>query len=152
PVAAQGAYLEALKLKPRSHQVMHKTLEIYTEQKQWRRAIETLDRLAEYEKNAALRAKYSYAAAVILRDEIKDIDDAVEHFTRALDDAPTMPKAFEAIERILGDRSDWKGLVRAYRKMIKRLGDNATAEQLLTLWTRLGDVAREKVGDSEAAI
>jgi tetratricopeptide (TPR) repeat protein len=71
---------------------------------------------------------------------------------RALDDAPSMDKAFEAIERVLGERQDWKGLVRAYTQMIKRLGDGATAAQQLYLWTRLADIASEKLGDRPAAM
>jgi golgin subfamily B member 1 len=152
PVTALGAYLEALKIKPKSHSILHSMLEIYTEQKQWRRAVETLLKLAELEKDAALRAKYYYAAAVIARDEMKEPDEAVEHFSHALDDAPSIPKAFEAVEKILGERGDWKGLVRAYRKMIKRLGDTASEAQLLQLWSRLGDIASEKMGDTESAI
>jgi tetratricopeptide (TPR) repeat protein len=152
PVSALGAYLEALTLKPRSFGILHKTLELYTEQKQWRRAVETLTRLAELEKDPARRAKYFYAAAVITRDEMKELDEAVDFFSHALDDAPTMSKAFEAVERILGDRGDWKGLQRAYRKMIKRLGEAGTESQLLPLWTRLGEIAHEKLGDTESAI
>lgn len=152
PVTALGAYLEALKLRPRSHALLHKTLEIYTEQKQWRRAVDTLLKLAEQEKDKPRRAKYFYTAAVIARDELKDADEAVEHFGQALDDAPTIPKAFEAVERILGERGDWKGLVRAYRGMIKRLGEGAPEDQALKLWTRLGDIALEKLGDREAAL
>jgi tetratricopeptide (TPR) repeat protein len=152
PVTALGAYLEALKLKPRSHSLLHKSLEIYTEQRQWRRAVETLLKLAEQEKDAARRAKYYYTAAVISRDEMKEAEEAVEHFSHALDDAPSIPKAFEAVEKILGEKGDWKGLVRAYRKMIKRLGDSASEEQLLQLWSRLGDIASDKLGDTESAI
>jgi tetratricopeptide (TPR) repeat protein len=152
PVSALGAYLEALKIKPKWHVLLHKTLEIYTGERQWRHAIETLSRLAEQEKEPARRAKYFYTAAVIARDELKEAEEAVEYFTKALDDAPTTPKAFEAIEKILGGRADWKGLARAYRTMLKRLGERATEPQLLHLWTRLGDVYREKLGDRDAAI
>jgi golgin subfamily B member 1 len=152
PMTALGIYLEALNLRPRSHVVLHKMLEIYTEQKDWRRAIDTLDKLAEQEKDAARRAKYHYAAAVIARDELAVHEEAVDRFTHALDDAPTLPKAFDAIEKILGERGDWKGLARAYKTMIQRLGDRATDAQILPLWTRLGDVARDRLGDREAAI
>ncbi|MBI4510814.1 MAG: tetratricopeptide repeat protein [Deltaproteobacteria bacterium] len=152
PMTALGAYLEALKLRPRSHAVLHKMLDLYTAQKEWRRAIETLGKIAELEKEPPLRAKYFYAAAVIARDELHGAEEAVSYFGRALDDAPTMPKAFEAIERILGDRGDWKGLSKAYRTMIARLGDRATTPQLLHLWTRLGDIALEKLLDPKSAI
>lgn len=105
PVSALGAYLEALSLKPKSFGILHKALEIflYTEQRQWRHAVDTLAKLAELEKDPSRRAKYLYTAAVIARDEMKEDEEAVDFFSNALDDAPTMPKAFEAVERIPWD-------------------------------------------------
>lgn len=150
--AALGAYLEVLQAKPRAQGVLHKILEVYTEQKEWRRAVEVLAQLADVEKDLPRRAKYRYASAVIARDELKDADLAVEGFSQALDDAPSNGKAFEGVEQLLGERGDWRGLVRAYRKMIKRLGERATEAELLPLWTRLGDVAFEKLGDRQAAL
>ncbi len=152
PVSALGSYLEAIKMRPNSHVLLHKTLEIYSSQKQWRRAIETLDTLAEDEADIVRRSKYRYAAAVIARDELKDVDVAVDHFHMSLDDVPTTPKAFEAIDRLLTEKGDWKNLARAYRKMLKRVGEGAPSSQLLRLWTRLGDVCIDHLGDTEAAI
>ncbi len=152
PTAALGVYLEALKLRPRAHLLLHKVLEIYTGEKQWRRAVEVLDRLAEIERDPAVRAKVSYTAALIARDELHDADEAVARMTRALDDAPALPGAFETVEEILSERGDWKGLARATTSMIKRLGERATPAQLLYLWTRLGDVALEKLDDAPAAM
>ncbi len=151
-VAAVAVYLEALSIRPRSYGLLYKILDVYTREKEWRRAVETLDKLAEIEKDPALRAKVVYASAVICRDELKNADEAVERFTRALDDAPSTFKAFEAIERILGEKEDARGLVRAYRLMIKRLGDRATPEQQLLLWTKLADAALNKTGDVESAV
>jgi hypothetical protein len=131
---------------------LHKALDLYTQTKQWRRAIETLGAIAATEPQAARRAKYAYAAAVIARDEVGEVDLAVEHFERALDDDPAMPKAFDAVDRLLTDKEDYKGLARAYRKMLKRIGEDAPAEQLLRLWTRLGDICQDRLGDAEAAI
>ena len=150
--AAVGAYLEALGLQPGSHVLLHKLLDAYTEQKQWRRAVETLDALAGQDSAGERRARYHYAAAVIARDELKDTDLAVERFSAALDEVPTTPKAFEAIDKLLTDRDDWKNLARAYRKQLKRLGEDADAGRLLELWTRLGDVCLDHLGDTEAAI
>jgi tetratricopeptide (TPR) repeat protein len=150
--AAVGAYLEALGLQPGSHVLLHKLLDAYTEQKQWRRAVETLDSLAGQDSAGERRARYHYAAAVIARDELRDPDLAVERFSAALDEVPTTPKAFEAIDKLLTDRDDWKNLARAYRKQLKRLGEDADGGRLLELWTRLGDVCLDHLGDTEAAI
>lgn len=152
PVTALGAYLEGLQIQPDSHVLLHKSLEIYTEQKQWRRAIETLDTLASHETDTTRRSKYQYAAAVIGRDELRDVELAVEHFNLSLDDVADTPKAFDAIDKLLTEKGDWKNLARAYRKQLKRIGEDAPAEYLLNLWTRLGDVCLDHLGDNESAI
>ncbi|MBZ0238420.1 MAG: tetratricopeptide repeat protein [Deltaproteobacteria bacterium] len=152
PGTAVGAFLEALKLAPQSHQLLHKLLECYTELKQWRRAVETLGELAQQETTPARRSKYHYAAAVIARDELADTELAVERFSLTLDDAPSTPKAFEAVDKLLTDAKDWKNLARAVRKHLKRLGDDAEPEKLLELWTRLGDLYLDHLNNNELAI
>jgi tetratricopeptide (TPR) repeat protein len=148
---AVSAYLEGLKLAPGSRVLLHKLLEAYTQQRQWRRAIETLDQLSAQETAADRRARFHYTAAVIARDELGDADLAAERFNAALDDAPATPKAFDAIDKLLGERKDWKNLARSYRRQLKRLGHDAPVDQQLALWTRLGDICLDHLGDAEAA-
>ncbi len=149
--SAVGAYLEGLKLAGASRVLLHKLLEAFTEQRQWRRAIETLDQLSAQETATDRRARFHYTAAVIARDELGDADLAVEKFNAALDDAPATPKAFEAVDKLLADRKDYKNLARAYRRQLKRLGDDADTDKQLELWTRLGDICLDHLGDTEAA-
>jgi len=148
---ATSAYGDGLVLQPQSRQLLHKILEAYTEQRQWRRAIDTLDQLSTLETSPDRRARFHYTAAVIARDELRDADLAVERFHSALDDAPFTPKAFEGVEKLLADRKDWKNLARAYRRQLKRMGEDAPVEVLLSLWTKLGDTYLDHLGDSEAA-
>jgi tetratricopeptide (TPR) repeat protein len=149
--SAVGAYLEGGKLAPSSRVLLHKLLEAFTEQRQWRRAIETLDQLSAQETSQERRARFHYTAGVIARDEVGDAELAVEKLNAALDDAPKTPKAFEAVDKLLADRKDWKNLARAYRRQLKRLGDSADADTQLALWTRLGDICLDHLGDTEAA-
>ncbi|HEU0034569.1 MAG TPA: SIR2 family protein [Kofleriaceae bacterium] len=149
--AATSAYAAGLQLAGSSRVLLHKLLETYTEQRQWRKAIETLDQLSAQETSQDRRARFHYTAAVIARDEIKDAELAVDRFHAALDDAPFTPKAFDGIEKLLADRKDWKNLARAYRRQLKRMGDDAPTEVLVSLWTKLGDTCLDHLGDSEAA-
>ncbi len=151
PSSALGAYLEALKIEPSSRKILHKVLEIYTQQKQWRRAIEVLTSLAELETSKERRAKYGYAAAVIARDELQDAELAVERFNSALDDNPRTPKAFSAVVELLTQTKEYKLLARNYRRMLKRLGEQATGEELFSLWEGLGIVCMDNLGDTDAA-
>nr|MBA2538892.1 hypothetical protein [Deltaproteobacteria bacterium] len=148
---ATGAYCSGLELSPNSRVLLHKLLEAFTEQRQWRRAIETLDQLSAQEASPDRRARYHYTAAVIARDELKDAELAVDKFHAALDDAPLTPKAFDGVEKLLADRKDWKNLARAYRRQLKRMGEDAPIPALVELWTKLGDVCVDHLNDAEAA-
>ena len=149
--AAVDAYQEGVKLHPSSRVLLHKLLESYTEQKSWKKAIDALDHLSAQETSEDRRARFHYTAAVIARDELKDSDLAVDRFNAALDDAPFTPKAFDAIDSVLSEKKDWKNLARAYRRQLKRLGDDASPDKMLELWTRLGDICLDHLGDTEAA-
>ncbi len=146
-----AAYAEGLTVEPGSRVLLHKLLEAFTEQREWRRAIETLDQLSAQETSSDRRARFHYTAAVIARDELKDAALAVDKFHAALDDAPATPRAFEAVEKLLTDLKDWKNLARAYRRQLKRAGEDAPVGVILPLWTRLGDTYLDHLGDNEAA-
>jgi tetratricopeptide (TPR) repeat protein len=149
--SATDAYLHGLKIAPASRVLLHKLLEAVTEQRQWRRSIDTLDQLATLEDASDRRARFHYTAAVIARDEMHDVELATEKFHAALDDDWQTPKAFEGVEGMLKDRKDWKNLARAYRRQLKRMGDEAPVAMLLELWTKLGDVYLDQLGETEAA-
>jgi tetratricopeptide (TPR) repeat protein len=150
-LSAANAFQEGLKIAPTSRVLLHKLLEARTELRQWKPAIETLDALAGLETSAEHRARFHYTAAVIARDELRDAELAAEKFNAALDDAPNTPKAFDGIDALLTERKDWKNLVRAYRRQLKRISTDAPQAQLLELWTRLGDICADQMGDTEAA-
>jgi tetratricopeptide (TPR) repeat protein len=147
-----AALQSALALAPSRRSVLHKLLGAYTAAQRWPGALTTLGKLAELEPAPALRAKYRYASAVIHRDELASPAEALDLFHRALDDDPEMHKAWEAMERLLTESQDWKGLARAYRKMIKRLPPEGMNEQRARLWNGLGVVSLRYLGDREAAI
>ena len=148
---ALEAYLQVLALEPERRQVLYKTLDYYTREKQWPKAVAALQRLADLESEPAGRAKLNYAVAAIYRDEMKDTAKAVEQFAKVLDDSPLYPKAFDAIEKLLGEAKEWKELERALRKQIKRLPQDAPPESKLRLWDGLADVAL-KQHDRESAM
>ena len=148
---ASACYKDAVALQPESHVVLHKMLELYSETAQWRPAIEILMRLGELESDAERRSKYIYTAAVIFRDEVKSLDEAVDYFNRALDDNPELLKAFEAVDRLSTQKKDWKQLERNYRKMIKRLPGEGHEGLKVMLWHNLGEIYRTRMQDFQSA-
>jgi tetratricopeptide (TPR) repeat protein len=152
PAQAITAYQAVLALQPGRRQTLHRLLELYTAEKRWADAAGTLVRMAELEGGPAVRAKYLYTAAVIHRDELGDADGAVLLFNRALDDAPDLTKAFDAVERLLTETGAWKELARNYRRMIKRLPAEGLTDLRLRLWSALGEVSVAHLGDLEMGV
>jgi tetratricopeptide (TPR) repeat protein len=165
PAKAVEAYYEALEMRPKTHPLLHKLLAVHQTTSQWDGAIEIIERISQLveesnvsvESKAAQRAKYSNAVATILRDMVKDPDRALVEFDRTLDFDPSFLKAFEAINKILNGRKDWKQLERAFRKMLKRVtgksfAGNEKRELEHTLWHNLGVIYRDRLKQPENSI
>ncbi|PIE17900.1 MAG: hypothetical protein CSA65_07020 [Proteobacteria bacterium] len=163
PERAIQNYEYAADLKPESHAVLHKLLDLFSATEQWRRALEFIERLAEMERNERLKARYHYSAAVINRDKIKDLDNALVFFNSSLDHQlanisastevkPEDLKAFEAMDRICTQRKDWKTQERNYRKMIQRLSPDGQQELKIVLYHALGEIYRSRLRDFSSAI
>lgn len=163
PERAIEALQAATELKPESHSVLHKLIELFSELRQWKRAVEIVVQLADMESNERIKARYFYSAAVINRDEVKDLDASLEFFNKSLDhqlanidaSAEVKPgdlKAFEAMDRICTQRKDWKTQERNYRKMIKRLSPDGQQGIKVMLWHALGEIYRSRLRDFPSAV
>ena len=153
PQKAITAYLEALELEPKSPHLLHEVLELFTETKQWRKAVEILNRLADLE-TGKIRAKYLEAAGKITFYELQAADEAIDLFNASLDEDPDNLKTFERIDKILTSKKDWKNQERNYRRMIKRMGAEVPEERRTTqvaLWHALGEIYRSRLRDFKAA-
>ncbi|MCG8553869.1 MAG: tetratricopeptide repeat protein [Proteobacteria bacterium] len=149
---AIDAYEEAATLRPQDHRVLHKLLSLYQITRQWERTIEIIERVSELEQRPEAKGKYAYTVGVIVRDELKDPERAISHFDAALDADPMgQLKAFEAINRLATQQKDWKGLERAYRKMLHRVTGKGDVGLEFNLWHALGVIYRDRQRNFEAA-
>jgi tetratricopeptide (TPR) repeat protein len=163
PQKSIAAYMEALELRASDHAILQKLLDRYSETKNWKAAVQIMVRFAELEKDTIRKGKYYYAAGVTSRDELKSSDEAIEHFNQALDayfadpervkpdQTPQFLKAFEAVDKILTSKKDWKNLERNYRKMIKRMPMKPGDRLLTMLWHNLGEIYRTRLKEVKAA-
>ena len=63
--AGRSAVSAALEFRPGRALLLHKVLTLCTEQKQWKKAVEVIDKLVALETDPARRAKYRYAEGAI---------------------------------------------------------------------------------------
>ena len=151
PESAAEAFTEALDLEPENHVVLHKLLATYQSAKRWSEAIDVIERVADLDERVDAKAKYAYTIGVILRDELEDEDGALERFNDALDLDAQQLKPFEAINKVLNKRKDWKALERAYRKMLHRIIGKGNVDLEHNLWHTLGIIYRDRQRNFDAA-
>jgi tetratricopeptide (TPR) repeat protein len=166
PQKATAAYLEALEFSPEDHQLLQKVLDLYTETKQWKKAVETIERFIALEPDSVRRGAYYHAAATVCRDELKSLDEAVDYYNKALDSffeapeklpegmIPRALKSFEAIDKVLTTKRDWKAQERAYRDMIKRMpkqGSPTFHKIQVGLFDGLGEIYRSRLKHYQSA-
>jgi golgin subfamily B member 1 len=155
PVRAIQAYREALQIEPENHRLLHRLLDVYVEQKAWIDALAALRRLVEREPVASVRARYRHAAGMIYRDELDEVEEALKHLKAALTDDPSLTRASEAIEQILGAEERWVELEKHYADTLKKLGpeaDDGRNGERLRLWSALGELCLSKLNQVEHGI
>ena len=148
---AAEAFTEALDLEPDNHVVLHKLLGTYQAAERWSEAIDVIERVADLDTRDEAKAKYTYTICVILRDKLEDEDAALERFNTALDLDSSQLKPFEAVNKILNTRKDWKALERAYRKMLHRIINQGNTDLEHNLWHTLGIIYRDRQRNFDAA-
>ena len=154
PAKAIDALEEARELQPGNQGLLHKLIALYQATENWSKMIDTLQTIADAEKDGGRKAKFLYTMAQLYRDKEGDQDKAVELFSDALDLNPQYLEAFERINKILTAKKDWKALERAFRKMLRRMStaniQNSDLE--FNLWHNLGLIYRDRIKDPTAAI
>ncbi len=152
PAKAIESYVEAAELQPKNHKILHKLLVLYQSTGQWEPAIAIIERVSELDPRNEAKSKYAYTVGVILRDELKDAERALERFNMALDlDPEGMLKSFEAINKLLTQQKDWKQLERAFRKMLHRVSGKGDTALEFNLWHNLGVIYRDRQKNVEAS-
>jgi golgin subfamily B member 1 len=160
PSRAIEALEEAKDLQPENRPLLHKMLAMYEATQNWGRMIDTIQIIADMEKDPIRQSKFIFTIAQLYRDKENDQERAVELFNKALDLNPQYLEAFERINKILTQQKDWKALERAFRKMLRRLstsagataGSSANADLEFNLWHNLGLIYRDRLSDINSAI
>ena len=154
PRKAIEALEEARELQPSNPSLLHKLIALYQATENWSKMIDTLQAIADREKDPGRKSKFLYTMAQLYRDKEGDQDKAVELFSEALDLNPHYLEAFERINKLLTAKKDWKGLERAFRKMLRRMSTaNVSNPELeFNLWHNLGLIYRDRLRDTTSAI
>ncbi|MCC7535336.1 MAG: protein kinase, partial [Deltaproteobacteria bacterium] len=146
------SYAAALEIKGDDRNLLGKLMQVYTDVQDWSRLVEVVLRIAELVTDPRALAKYYVTAASISQQQMNRSTDAVDYYNQALDQDPSLLKAFDGIVEILTSKTDWGGLDEAYRRQIKRLGDGAAPDIRAHLWDSLAEVLHRRLHRTTDAI
>jgi tetratricopeptide (TPR) repeat protein len=137
---------------PESQTALNDALMAAEKAEDWPRVAALIERLLGLEGDPARAAHYHYTLAVVREDKLGDRQGALEALDAALDGAPTHPRAFARIERMLTAAGDWKALERSYRKMLLRaVNASLPARRQFELWRALGAIYAERLEQADHA-
>jgi tetratricopeptide (TPR) repeat protein len=139
--------------RPDNRARLNEALDRFVAARKWEEAIDVLLTLAR-ESTGALAAKYLAAAGKIAEHELSDQAAAIELYDRSLDLHPQDGKLFDRMLAMLTDGRAWPQAEQALRRMIARqrtAGQGESADVMLPLWRKLGDVYRTGIRDLASA-
>lgn len=157
PQAALASYAQGLELQPNSPTLMHKQFEVVCAQGQWKEAVPILDKLFAVEKSTMRKARFKQTAALICRDQLQDLPQALQYFHAALDEDATLAKCMDAIVDLATKLDSPREQVKAYQRKIKLMGpDTGDTPKLraerLRLWTEIARLCIQRLGDLQTGM
>ena len=127
---ASRHYLRALTEKRDDRKILMKLMQLYSEEKDWRKLVKVILKIAELVDDPHQRAKYLHTAAMVVSREMDDYQQASDLLTQALTLAPELAEArTEAIKlaKRVGNLDAVKELLKERVRVAVEAGDNALA-------------------------
>ncbi|MCS6900497.1 MAG: tetratricopeptide repeat protein, partial [Myxococcales bacterium] len=149
---ALEALEEARDLKPDDHKLLFRMMPLYQEVKNWPRMIDTLQAAIDLDPDPKRKARYYQTQGQIYRDFENDPERALECFNLALDNDPTWLEPFERIAKLLTLQKNWRGLARAYKRLIERISGKGNRDLEFKLFHDLGIIYRDRLQEFPKAL
>ncbi len=147
---AAKSYVEALEIVPDDRNLLTKLMGVYSESKDWSRLVEVILRIADLVQDPSQLAKYYITAASIAKRELGRNGEAADYYAQALEQDPTLEKAFTGMVHCLTADESWSELAAAYEARIARRTE-AAPEERASDYDALGDLYREHIQDNAKA-
>ncbi len=150
--AAGKTYATALEERPDDRKLLTRLMQLYSEEKDWRKLVEVVLRLADFVEDNKQRAKYMHTAAIVSARQIGDVDAALTYYDRAIEFDPTLNKAVdEALElaKQKGDHDSTERYLQAQLELAKTAQDRTALPRILD---QLGHLYQKFLNEPEMAI
>jgi len=133
----------AVALEPTSLSSLQALSLLYRVRGAWPKLIDMCLREARYTTDAQRRADSHARAAEIYESKLHTVDDAIDHYHRALNAMPDHATAFKALARLLSDVHRPKELIQLYENALDRATGTRAVSYLFKIAQLYEDVLEE---------
>ncbi len=150
PRAAKNL-VAAVEARPDDRKLLTRLMQLYSDDKDWKRLVDVVLKLADFVDDDAQKAKYLQTAALVTAREMGDVDQALEYYDRAMELDPNLVKALTEALELMRKKGDFNGCEKLLRKKIKATSKTKQTDQLLAALLALGKLFRkdmEQPGDA----
>ncbi|MGB8329252.1 MAG: tetratricopeptide repeat protein [Polyangiales bacterium] len=137
----------AVALDPTSVSSLQALSPLYRVRGAWPKLIEMCLQEARYTTDALRRADSHARAAEIYETKLDAVDEAIEHYQRALNATPDHPTAFKALSRLLADVHKPKELIQLYENAL----DRATGTRAVSYLLKIAQIYEDVLGEHALA-
>ncbi|MBN2196584.1 MAG: tetratricopeptide repeat protein [Polyangiaceae bacterium] len=120
---AAKSYVAALEERPDDRRLLTKLMQLYSEEQDWEKLVDVVEKLAEFVDERQQKAKYLQTAAIVTSRQMRDFERALDFYRQVIELDPTNEKAIDEaieLERV-------SGRFESVEELLKRKVEHATA-------------------------
>jgi tetratricopeptide (TPR) repeat protein/tRNA A-37 threonylcarbamoyl transferase component Bud32 len=137
---ASKTYVAALEERPDDRKLLTKLMQLYSEEKDWAKLVEVVQRLADF------------AAAIVSWRQIGDADQALVFFDKALELDPSLTKALDEAIDVRRQKGDHDGVERLLNLQLDQAKASQDREKIVKVLDQLGTLYQRFLNETELAI
>lgn len=149
---AASAYVQALDLQPDDRRLLAKLMQVYSDERDWAKLVEVVQRLAEGVSDDRQKAKYLYTAAIVSARQLSEPGRAADFFERAIELDPTLDKALREATELRRQIGDHMGRKRLLEKQLDRAKELEDRTMIVSILDELAELYEVQLSDDELAI
>ena len=150
--AASKTYATALEERPEDRKLLTRLMQLYSEEKDWRKLVDVVLRLADFVDDPKQRAKYMQTAASISAKQISDVDAALTYYDRALEFDPSLSKALEEALELARQKGDHDGTEKYLQLQLEQAKEAQDRVAIPKILDQLGGLYQKFLNEPEMAI
>lgn len=149
---AASAYVQALDSQPDDRRLLAKLMQVYSDERDWAKLVEVVQRLAEGVSDDRQKAKYLYTAAIVSARQLNELAKAADFFEQAIDLDSGLEKALREATELRRQIGDHMGRKRLLEKQLEHAKDLEDRTMIVSILDELAELYEVQLHDDELAI